>query len=98
MKLKIPYWQFLLGPSLAFGLGFLFNALVRAANHGQMPVLWPGGCPPGTMGDDIIHSCMVAPTRLKFLADWIITHSGVASPGDFLEWLFEATFWPGLII
>lgn len=94
---KIPYWPLIVGPALSFGFGFLLNALVMAANHAQMPVLMPGGdC--SLIGEgDFIHSCMSAGTHLKFLADWIvINHMGIASPGDFLEWLSDATMVPGL--
>lgn len=96
MKSYIPYWYLLLGPSLAFVLGFVLNAIVMAANHGQMPVLIPGGCHVEDM-DDLIHSCMTHASHLKFLADWIVVrHLGVASPGDFLEWFFDATYQAGL--
>jgi hypothetical protein len=92
---KIPYWQLLLGPSLAFGLGFLSNALVMAANHGSMPVLLPAGLQLDP--DDWIHSVMTSATHLKFLADWIVIRGfGIASPGDFGEWLYEVTFIPAL--
>lgn len=94
--MKIPYSYLLLGPSALFALGFILNAVVMAANGGQMPVLFPGGCADG-FGDDVIHSCMNGATHLKFLADWIvINHVGVASPGDFGEWAGDAAFWPAL--
>lgn len=97
--MKIPYASLLLGPLALFAIGFTMNALVMAANHGQMPVLVPGGCGPDTMEGDVIHSCMVAGTHLKFLADWIvIRHLGVASPGDFLEWACDGAFWPSLVM
>jgi hypothetical protein len=95
--MKIPYWYLLLGPSLAFAVGFLSNALVMAANHGQMPVIVPGGHMEIFDPDDLIHCAMTAQTHLKFLADWIVIRdTGIASPGDFGEWLWEATFIPGL--
>lgn len=95
--MKIPYKYLLLGPTAMFALGFAMNAIVMAANHGQMPVLIPGGDCSMVDAEDIIHSCMNAGTHLKFLADWIvIRHLGVASPGDFLEWASDATFWPAL--
>lgn len=97
--MKIPYASLLLGPTALFALGFAINALVMAVNHGQMPVLVPGGCSPSDMADDLIHSCMVAGTHLKFMADWIvIRHLGVASPGDFFEWGGDAAFWPSLVL
>lgn len=98
MKFKIPFAPLLLGPSLSLGLGFTMNALVMAANGGQMPVLFPGGCEAAKEYLDFVHSCMTPATRLKFLADWIVMHSGVASPGDFFLWLSDRTLWPGLIL
>ena len=96
---KIPHALFLLGPVAMMATGFLLNALVVAANGGQMPVLWPGGCTSMvTDTDDIVHSCMTHATHLTWLADWIVmNHVGVASPGDFFEWAFEASFIPALI-
>ena len=97
MKLRIPYAALLLGPSLLFAIGFALNAFVMAANHGQMPVLWPGG---GCIIDpdkDLLHSCMTAGTHLKFLADWIVIRGlGIASPGDFGEWACDAALWPAI--
>lgn len=96
-KIKIPYWPLIAGPWLLFGLGFISNAIVMAVNNGQMPVQFPGGCPEGGFGEDIIHSCMTHATHLKFLADWVVIRGvGIASPGDFLEWLCEATYLPAL--
>ena len=96
---RIPYKWLLLGPTAMFAIGFAMNAVVMAANHGQMPVLVPGGCFPDTMSEDVIHSCMVAGTHLKFLADWIVVrHYGVFSPGDFFEMVFHETFWPSLVL
>jgi hypothetical protein len=95
----IPYWPLLTGPALFFGIGFAMNAIVMAANHGQMPVLWPGGCPQDGVSEDVfpIHACMSAATHLKFLADWIVIRGlGVTSPGDFFEWLSDATLMPAL--
>jgi len=99
MKLaSIPYKTLLFGPALVFGIGFALNALVMAANSAQMPVLVPGNLcasDPTFFGDDLIHSCMTSVTRLKFLADWIVIRGlGIASPGDFLEWLGDTTYWP----
>jgi hypothetical protein len=94
---KISYWPLLLGPWLSFGLGLVMNALVMAVNNGQMPVQFPGGCPVGGFGDDIIHSCMTSTTHLKFLCDWIVIRGvGIASPGDFFEWAWELTWLPML--
>lgn len=84
------------GPSISFTTGFAMNAVVIAANGGQMPVRWPGGCQAEEyqrwklekpMEGLAIHNCMLPTSKLKFLGDWIvIRHQGVASPGDFLEW------------
>lgn len=105
MKLpKIPYWPLLIGPTLLFGIGFAMNAVVMAANGGQMPVLIPGGCTTdiqnALLNEEMrIHSCMTSATHLKFLADWIVIRGiGIASPGDFLEWLCEATQVPAFIL
>lgn len=96
------------GPTISYGIGFASNVIVMASNHGQMPVLVPGGC-----SDEVkevfasereregiqIHSCMTKETRLKILADWIvIRHKGVVSIGDVFEWLGDATLTPSLII
>lgn len=98
MKLKIPYWYLLLGPTIAHGVGFGLNALVMAVNHAQMPVLMPGGDVSLLNPDDLLHCAMTAQTHLKFLADWIvIKDSGIASPGDFLLWFYELTFMPSLV-
>lgn len=95
--MKIPHKWLLLGPVAMFALGFAMNAVVMAANHGQMPVLIPGNNCSLIEPEDFIHTCMTAGTHLKFLADWIvINHFGVASPGDFLEWACDQTFWPAL--
>ncbi len=97
-----------LGPTVSFGIGFASNAIVMAANQGQMPVLVPGGCSnevKEAMASERdregiqVHSCMTKETRLKILADWIvIRHVGVASIGDFFEWLGDVTFNPALIV
>lgn len=97
MKLpRIPYWPLLVGPQLLFAFGFLLNAFVMGINHGQMPVLWPGGvCDSSNFIHDTMHSCMNQSTHLKFLADWIVIKGlGVASPGDFFEWAFESIVGP----
>lgn len=97
--MKIPYAGLLLGPITLFAIGFTLNALVMAANHAQMPVLMLGGNCSLIEAEDIIHSCMTASTRLKFLADWIvIRHSGIWSIGDFFELACEVTLWPSLIL
>lgn len=93
---KIPYWYFLLLPTLLFVLGVLMNKLVIAANGGQMPVLWPGGCT--EEGFDLLHTCMTKATRYRFLADWIVSHDDVSSPGDYLIDFYEFTFRPFFII
>lgn len=77
----------LFGPFLAFGLGFLSNAVVMGLNHGAMPVLAPAGLEFDP--SDPFHAAMTASTHLKVLADWIVIRGvGIASPGDFLEWLY----------
>jgi hypothetical protein len=105
---RIPYWYLAIGPYLLVSLGFALNALVMAFNGGQMPVLWPGGCDVmhavqdaviSAGGSDSLHSCMTHSSHLKFLADWIVIKGvGIASPGDFLEWAYEATYIPAAAI
>lgn len=98
-KLRIPYWYLLLGPSLLFWLGLGLNALVMALNKNQMPVLWVSGvCTPQTrFAQDLVHVCMTAGTRLKFLADWAFQWTDVPgvfsiySVGDALIGLGDAT-------
>lgn len=95
---KIPYWPLLIGPWLSFGVGFTLNALVMAANKGQMPVILPGGDASILDPSDLIHCAMTSTTHLKFLADWIVINGlGIASPGDFFEWAYEFTWFPALI-
>jgi len=97
---RIPYGYLLLGPSIASAVGFLSNAIVMGVNNGAMPVLYSGGCPAFNerYGDDILHSCMTHATHLKVLADWIMIRGlGAASPGDFLEWLYDVTYVPSLV-
>lgn len=98
--MRIRYWYLLLGPALMFALGFSMNALVMAANHGQMPVLWPGGCPDVTDESAFpIHACMTAVSHLKWMADWVVIRGlGVASIGDFFEWAGEASMMPALFM
>lgn len=92
---RIPYWYLLLGPSLLFALGFAMNAVVIAANNGQMPVLMPGGKCELIDPEDIVHSCWAATIHLKFLADWILfRHVGIFSPGDFVLEAGGDSFWP----
>jgi hypothetical protein len=90
----------LLGPSLLFAVGFALNAVVMAANHGQMPVLIPGGIADGcpiNPDKDFLHSCMTQATHLKFLTDWMVIKGlGIASPGDLGLWGGDAAFWPAL--
>src|SRR5271167_2993048 len=99
MLTRPPYLLLLIGPLLLFVLGFSMNAVVMAANNGQMPVLIPGGCTADvaeSMAKEAevegiaIHACMTPATRLKFLGDWIVWRGkGVASPGDFLELFYN---------
>lgn len=97
---KIPYKALLLGPWLALAVGFTLNAIVMGLNHG-MPVLLPenGGDGFAMGGDDWVHCAMTAHTHLKLLADWIyINGRGIASPGDFGIWGWEASWQPLLAI
>lgn len=96
----IPYKPLLVGPALAYGCGILMNAIVVAANQGQMPVLWPGGCSQFTSDEFVqIHSCMTSASHLKFLADWFLLNGvGEFSPGDFLIWLGAFTWDYALLI
>ena len=76
------------------------NALVMAVNGGQMPVLWPGKCTAEVMDEapPVLHSCMTHATHLKFLADWIVRHNGVWSPGDFFLVQYDYSFIPALMV
>lgn len=84
---SIPNKGLILGPQIFFYVGALLNQLVLAANNGQMPVQFPGGCT-----DDIlesltgtVHACMTSASHLKFLSDWInLGRAGIYSPGDIL--------------
>ena len=92
IRLRIPYWYLLLGPTLCYFIGFLMNAFVMVINKNQMPVLFPGWIPYG-LEDDIVHAPMTHATHLRFLADWIfVKHVGIASPGDFFEWVYDQTY------
>lgn len=95
MKLKIPYWPLLLGPTLALATGFILNVAVVGANHSQMPVLLAAN--DSLAEGDIKHCVMTANTHLKFLADWIYVGFGIASPGDLFIFLYQATFIPSLV-
>lgn len=94
-KKKLTLWTLgaMVAPSVLYYGGQALNALVMAANGGQMPVLWPGGCTAADVGDGF-HSCMSAATHLKFLSDWIVLHTGVASPGDMFVYLGDALWYP----
>jgi len=81
--MRIPYWPILAVPSLSIMLGFFLNAIVMAANGGQMPVLVPGGNCSLIDSQDILHVCMNAHTHLKILADWISFYDSMTSLGDF---------------
>jgi hypothetical protein len=97
---KIPYWPLLSGPTILFGVGFLMNAIAVGVNHGQMPVQYPGGSMAGFSSvdsGDVVHCAMTAATHLKVICDWILINGvGIASPGDCLEWAFDATVMPCL--
>ena len=104
---RVKYWPLLVGPVTLFAIGFVLNAIVIAANHGQMPVLWPGGCAAlkdvqdayaAMGGDDSIHTCMLQASHLKFLADWIHMSDGMYSVGDLFIMAYDYTFSAALII
>ena len=101
MKLpRIPYAWIIFTPPALFALGFLLNAIVVAANGGQMPVHVPGGACRLISEDDIVHTCMTAASHLKILADWILINGSdprIASPGDFLEWSLDQTMFPAFV-
>ena len=102
-RFVVPYWPLVVVPCVLFAFGFLSNAIVMAANGGQMPVLWPGGCFDYASREaiglpDRIHTCMTSVTNLKFLADWVVINGlGIASPGDFLEWASDYIWAPCMI-
>lgn len=97
--MKIPYWQLIILPGLLFCVGFILNSIAVAANQGQMAVLMPGGCYVKDFVGDPNHVCMTHASHFKFLSDWVLIPSlGIASPGDFLIWLGEYTYLPGLYI
>lgn len=85
-KFPIPYWYFLLLPTLLYYLGVFLNVGVMALNHGQMPVLMPPGLGNHNFDFDATHVLMTNQTHLKFFCDWIWTGDGIASPGDALLW------------
>ena len=62
-----------------------------------MPVLTPGVCTPDRV-EDGTHTCMVAATHVKFLADWIFVGDGIASIGDMFIFAGEALLIPFLYI
>ena len=71
------------------------NAIVMAANKATMPVLYPGGGCEWVSDTDIIHSCLVSTTHLKFLSDWIqYRHTAMISPGDLFIMSGEYVFFP----
>jgi hypothetical protein len=100
-RLRIPYWQFLLLPTLAFFLGATLNQIAMVFNGGAMPVL-VHSCPAD--GLDWLHTCWDSHTHLKFLTDWINLHTMIASVGDMLLWAGQASqdicwiIWAVLII
>lgn len=95
--MKRTYLFFAL-PFLFGILGSVMNELVVALNHGYMPVFMPGHF---CLGNDILdhnHICMSATTHLNWLADWVVSNSGVSSPGDFLEDLGSAIKLPSFVL
>lgn len=98
MKL-FPHWQFLAAPLTLFYLGVFFNFLCCSANQSAMPVheatiFWYMAAKHGILYNggemtDTIHRVMQPSDHLKFLADWISTPDGIASPGDLCIWASE---------
>src|SRR5258708_749772 len=94
----------LAGPQVLFYTGFASNALVMAANGGQMPVLVPGGCTDSDVDrwhGEVqregmqVHTCMTPETHLKVLGDWIVLRGrGIMSLGDALLWASELSSTP----
>ena len=80
--MKLRKWTLVTVPMMLIVFGAALNQAAVVANHGQMPVLWPGGCDNFPNTDDTDHVCMTPETRLKFLCDWIELHGAVESPGD----------------
>lgn len=103
MKIKIPHWYFLFGPTFLYYLGGALNVGVMALNHGQMPVLMPSDIAAAN-GFDERHVLMTAATHFKFFCDWINLGEGIASPGDLLVWFGDysasigAAIWAVLMI
>lgn len=91
---SIPFLWMLVLPTVLYYGGYFMNAIVMAFNNGQMPVLVPGGCHSGLVFVTGVHKCMTETTRLNFLADWIVTNNGIASPGDFLLWVGDWLMMP----
>jgi hypothetical protein len=98
--MKIPYKYLLFAPWVSLAIGFVLNSLAIAANHGQMAVLWPGGCADAqAFASDAIHTCMTPATHWNVISDWIVVnHYGVVSPGDLFLWASEYTKLPALYI
>lgn len=95
----IPHKFLLLGPQVIFWFGAFLNQLVMVFNGSVMPVQVPGGCPVDS-GEllDFVHSCMTSGTHLKFLADIINVHDGIASVGDLFLWTGDLLTIPALIL
>ena len=97
--MKIPYWKLLVLPFLSLGIGYALNAIVMAANHGQMPVQDWVHCWNYPADGDFLHSCMTPDTHLKFLADWFrIPGTGWYSMGDLFIMLSDKILDPCLVI
>lgn len=86
----------LFGPVSCWVLGFTLNKIVMGANAGSMPVMWPVNWG-GDGGVDSNHILMTARTHLNFFGDWINMHNGVASIGDMLMDIYNATWIPGVV-
>lgn len=64
--------------------GSLLNLLVMYENFGRMPVFMDACESWENMPLDARHACGSGGTRLAGLADWILIHHEVLSPGDFI--------------
>jgi hypothetical protein len=85
-------WPILALPVFLLWLGIMCNEAAIYANHIQMPFMYPGdACTPDK--GDLVHVCMTHASHLKFLGDWIISDSGAASIGDFLQNIASDVVW-----
>lgn len=95
------YWYLIVLPAALFLLGAACNQVVIFANHGLMPVSWPGGCsvyPKDPDHRDPVHVCMTKASHLRPLADWIKSSDAVSSPGDYIMDAAQVFLEPFLIL